>query len=82
MQHSTFIDGTSLGGDGERIALTDPATAQVSAEFAQSSVAQAESAVAVARRAQAAWGSRTPGERSRASGHTGEQLMGQQKRTT
>ncbi len=66
MQHSTFIDGTSLGGDGERIALTDPATAQVSAEFAQSSVAQAESAVAVARRAQAAWGSRTPGERSRA----------------
>lgn len=66
MTKSTYIAGAQIDGSGERTTLINPATAEVSAEFAQSSLEQAHLAVDSARAAQSAWAARTPAERSRA----------------
>ncbi len=61
---STFVDGASEPGAGEGIELIDPADGTVSAAFAQSSIPQAERAVAAARASQADWAAMTPAGRS------------------
>jgi len=66
MTKSTYIAGNRIDGDGEQATLTDPATAEVSAEFAQSSTQQADAAVEAAREAQSEWAALTPAARSRA----------------
>lgn len=66
MENSSLIGGTLGAGRGERIELVDPADGTVSASFAQSSLDQAELAVAAARAAQPAWAALTPAARSSA----------------
>ena len=63
--NGVHIAGTSRPGGGAVRTLVDPATGDAVDEIAEASVREVEEAVAAAHDAQAAWASRTPGERAK-----------------
>ncbi|MEI2432338.1 aldehyde dehydrogenase family protein [Lysobacter yananisis] len=63
--HGHFIDGRAVPGDGARLAIVDPATAEPIAEVAAAGAAEIDAAVAAAQRAFAGdWGRAVPAQRA------------------
>src|SRR5262249_11784324 len=60
-----YIDGKWHTGEAGEREVTNPATGEVFAKVPEASPAQAQAAIAAARRAQPAWGRRAPIERAR-----------------
>ena len=76
---TNIIDGKAItGSSGETREILNPSTGEVLTEVTESTVADADSAVAAARAAFPAWAARTPGARSELL----HQLVGSSRRAS
>lgn len=64
MQHQLFINGELVNGEGEELAVYNPATGEVLLSIAEASHAQVDAAVEAADRAFIEWGQTTPKARA------------------
>ena len=72
---SLYIDGAYQPGKGERRPVVDPATEQVTGEFALATAAEVDAAVAAARRAQREWWALSALERADALHRVADALL-------
>ncbi|SIT16360.1 aldehyde dehydrogenase family protein [Paracoccus saliphilus] len=78
-QVQSHVGGQLMAGDGEMLALTDPATGKVFAEFPDAGQAVVDTAADVAETAQRQWWAKTASERGRIMIEIGRQIRAHAK---